>query len=199
LNATPLILQADDTLDRREVTLAECVVLGTEETPPPSIGLYRVDPTKVRRVRIDAYNRKVACNVTVTDLAAPSPETCRWCPYKILCPSFWAAASAGWSGSLDGAAVEGVLVEPPRQIHAGAARALSLEIHAGSEASREINVAPVNPVPHDVVDTSTTGDLIRAVALRARSDGVFVPQMRTIVMRVDQLPELSVHTDPRPG
>jgi hypothetical protein len=91
---------------------------------------------------LDAYNRKIARNVNVTDLAAPSPETCKWCPYKILCPSFWAAASAGWSGSLDGAAVEGVLLEPPRQIHGGAARALSLEIRAGSEASREINVAP---------------------------------------------------------
>jgi hypothetical protein len=89
-----------------------------------------------------------------------------------------------------------VLLQPPRHIHGGAARALSVEIHAGSEAPREINVTPVNPVLHDVVDTLTTGDVIRLVALRVRSDGVFVPQMRTIVMRVDQLPELSVHKDP---
>jgi hypothetical protein len=148
---------------------------------------------------LDTYNRKIAGNVPVTDLAAPSRENCKWCPNKIFCPAFWAAASADWSGSLDGAAVEGVLVQPPRHIHGGAGRALSIEIRGGSEAPREINVAPVNPVLHDVVDTFTTGDAIRVVALRVRSDGVFVPQMRTIVMRVDQLPELNVHTDPRPG
>jgi hypothetical protein len=140
---------------------------------------------------LDAYNQKVALDGCVTDFASPSPENCKWCPYKVLCPSFWAAASADWSGSLDGAAVEGVLREPPRHINGGAARALTVELHGGTEILREINVAPVNPSIHDIVDTLGIGDIIRVVALRVRPDGVFVPQMRTTVTRMDQLPELN--------
>jgi hypothetical protein len=148
---------------------------------------------------LNAYNRKIASNDSVIDFASPSPENCKWCPYKMLCPSFWAAASADWSGSLDGAAVEGVLGEPPRHIHGGATRALTVKLHAGTELLREINIAPINPSFHDVVDTVTTGDAIRIVALRVRPDGVFVPQLRTTVMRIDQLPELSVHSVPPPS
>ena len=86
-------------------------------------------------------------------------------------------------------------MKSPRQIHGGAARALSIRLHAGSEAPREINVAPVNPAVHDVVDTLRVGVVIRDVGLRARPNGVYVPQARTVVMRVDQLPELDVRTD----
>jgi PD-(D/E)XK nuclease superfamily protein len=72
---------------------------------------------------LDAYNDKVAQNYPITSLAAPSLENCKWCPFKIMCPPFWTAASAGWSGGLDGAAVEGKIKEAPRHIHGGAARA----------------------------------------------------------------------------
>jgi hypothetical protein len=143
---------------------------------------------------LDRYNRKIVDNAPVTDLAAPSRETCKWCPYKNLCPSFWAAASADWSGSLDGAAVEGVLVEPPRHIHGGAARAISIEIRGGSEAPREINIAPINPAVHDIVDTLNVGDVIRVVGLRVRPDGVYIAQMRTVLMRLDQVPQLKFPT-----
>ncbi len=145
---------------------------------------------------LDAYNNKIADNVPVTDLAAPVPENCKWCSYKVLCSSFWPTASPGWSELLDGAAVEGTLTQSPRQIHGGAARALSIRVHAGSEARREVNVAPVNPAVHDIVDTLQVGEVIRIVGLRVRPDGVYVPQIRTVMMRVDQLPELDVRTNP---
>src|SRR6266516_3338891 len=42
---TTPIFRRDDSLDRRKVMLAERVVLGTEESSPTFIGLYRIDPT----------------------------------------------------------------------------------------------------------------------------------------------------------
>ena len=126
---------------------------------------------------LEAYNDKVADNVPVTDFAAPSPVNCKWCPYKVLCRPFWTTASTDWSGLLDGAAIEGTLTESPRQIHGGAARALSIGVHAGSEPPREINVTPVNRAVHDVVDTLCVGDVVRIVGLRVRPDGVYVPQI----------------------
>jgi hypothetical protein len=99
---------------------------------------------------LDVYNDKIADNVPLIDFATPSPVNCKWCPYKVLCRPFWAAASPGWSGLLDGAAIEGTLKESPRHIHGGAARALSIGLRAGTETLREINVAPVNPAVHDV-------------------------------------------------
>jgi hypothetical protein len=143
---------------------------------------------------LDAYNDKVAQNYPITGLAAPSPANCKWCPYKMLCPPFWTAASASWSGTLDGAAVEGTIKELPRRTHGGAARALSIEVHAGSEAPHEITIAPINPAVHDVVDSLGIGDIIRIVGLRARPDGVLVPQTRTVMMRAGVLSELTVYT-----
>ena len=37
---------------------------------------------------LDAYNRKVQAGATLDEIASPSPERCRWCPYKLLCPPF---------------------------------------------------------------------------------------------------------------
>lgn len=52
------------------------------------------------------------------ELATPTAENCKWCPFKLLCHPFWNAVKAAWSGQLDGAAVEGILDEPPLTIHA---------------------------------------------------------------------------------
>ncbi len=137
---------------------------------------------------LDTYNAKVRPGAAPEELASPSPQGCRWCPYKLLCPAFWPAASPEWSGLLDGAAVEGVLVDAPSVIHVGAARAIALSIGAGSEAGRRAEIAPLNPVAHPVVTTLTAGERVRLVGLRARSDGVLVPTQRTILARVVDLP-----------
>jgi PD-(D/E)XK nuclease superfamily len=146
---------------------------------------------------LGAYNEKVAKVHPVTSFAAPSPENCKWCPYKMLCPPFWTAVSAAWSGALDGAVVEGRVKEPPRLTHGGAARALSIDVHAGSEAPREMIIAPINPAIHDIIDSLAIGDTVRIVGLRVRPDGVLVPQIRTVMMRADVLPELNVERQPQ--
>ena len=147
---------------------------------------------------LDAYNAKMADNDPIASLAAPSPENCKWCPYKPLCPPFWEAASSAWSGKLDGAAVEGTVTELPRPIHGGLARAFAIDSHAGTEPESHINVFPVNPLVHEVIDTLTIGDAVRVVGLRVRPDGVFVPQMRTVITRVDLLPDIAVRAIPSP-
>ncbi|HEX9641798.1 MAG TPA: PD-(D/E)XK nuclease family protein [Candidatus Krumholzibacteria bacterium] len=136
---------------------------------------------------LDAYNGKVRTGAAPSAFASPSPQGCRWCPYKLLCPAFWKAALPEWSGQLDGAAVEGVLAEAPSAIHAGAARAVALDIQAGSESRRRAQIAPLNPATHPGVITLAAGDHVRLVGLRARPDGVLVPGERTIVFRVAEL------------
>jgi len=137
---------------------------------------------------LDAYNAKVRAGAAPEEFASPSPQSCRWCPYKLLCPSFWQTASPAWSGQLDGAAVEGVLAQAPSVIHAGAARAVALDMQAGSEARLGAKIAPLNPASHPAISTLAAGDRVRLVGLRARTDGVLVPGDRTVVFRVDDLP-----------
>jgi len=110
-------------------------------------------------------------------LAAGLPVVSVQAPF--LCPAFWQTALPEWSGQLDGAAVEGVLAEAPSPIHAGAARAVALDIQAGSEARHRAQIAPLNPAAHPVVTTLTAGERVRLVGLRARPDGVLVPGVRT--------------------
>lgn len=139
---------------------------------------------------LDVYNRKVRSGAAPQEFASPSPESCRWCAYKLVCPVFWQAASPDWSGQLDGAAVEGPLVGAPSVIHAGAARAIAVDVQAGTEARRQAQIAPLNPSAHPVVATLVQGERVRLVALRQRNDGVLVPGQRTVVCRVSDLPSV---------
>ncbi|MBI3785212.1 MAG: PD-(D/E)XK nuclease family protein [Deltaproteobacteria bacterium] len=91
---------------------------------------------------------------------------------------------------VDYKAVEGILTEPPRRIHAGAAVALAVESRAGSETPRSLQIAPFNPSAHSSVTTVTIGDRVRIVGLRVRPDGVLAPTQRTVIARVADLPEI---------
>lgn len=141
---------------------------------------------------LDAYNGKLRAGAAPEEFASPSPQGCRWCPYKLLCAAFWQAASPDWSGQLDGAAVEGVLVGAPTVIHAGAARAVALDIQTGSEVRRRAQIAPLNPAAHPIVATLAAGDRVRLVGLRARPDGVLAPTQRTVLARVVDLPTVAL-------
>nr|WP_283822850.1 PD-(D/E)XK nuclease family protein [Bradyrhizobium diazoefficiens] len=142
---------------------------------------------------LDHYNDLILSNVDVRRLAVPSPTNCKWCPYKIICPSFWGATTADWTGSLDGAAVEGTVIELPRPIHGGAAMALTLSLQAGSEVCREITIAPINPSVHVSIDSLMVGEVVRVVGLRIRPDGIFVPELRTVIVRVSEVPAIAVN------
>lgn len=137
---------------------------------------------------LDEYNDRLRAGAGPEDFASPSPENCRWCQYKLVCSSFWKTSSPAWSGHLDGAAVEGVLADGPAMIHAGAARAVSLDIQGGSEVRRRAQIAPLNISTHPAVTTLAPGDSVRFIGLRARPDGVLAPSDRTVLFRLKDLP-----------
>jgi hypothetical protein len=144
---------------------------------------------------LDAYNGKVRSGAAPQEFASPSPESCRWCAYKLVCPVFWQAASPDWSGQLDGAAVEGPLVGAPSVIHVGAARAIAMDVQAGTEVRRRAQIAPLNPSGHPVIATLVHGERVRLVALRQRTDGMLVPGQRTVLCRVSDLPSVTTKGD----
>jgi hypothetical protein len=137
------------------------------------------------------YNDKVKTSASLQDMASPSVEACRWCQYKLLCQPFWDAASAAWSRQLDGGAIDGMLADAPAVIHAGAARAIAVDVQAGSEARQRVHIAPLNPAAHPQVATLAAGERVRIVGLRARADGVLVPGTRTVLFRHADLPSVT--------
>jgi hypothetical protein len=92
---------------------------------------------------------------------------------------------------LDGAAVEGTVLESARPIHGGAALAISVDIQAGSEALGRAEIAPLNPALHAAARALAAGDRIRLVGLRVRPDGILLPVQRTVLTRADEAPELA--------
>jgi hypothetical protein len=142
-------------------------------------------------ILLESYDEKLRNAAEPEDVASPSATVCRWCPYKLICPSFWRTSSPAWSGHLDGAAVEGALVGDPGVIHGGAARAIALNVEAGSEAHRRVQIAPLNPDTHASVSVLAAGDRVRLVGLRTRADGVLVPTQRTILAPVIGLPAVA--------
>jgi PD-(D/E)XK nuclease superfamily len=140
---------------------------------------------------LDGYNTTLMTAATANDLASPSPSNCKWCPFKLFCNPFWKTATAAWSEQLDGAAVEGILEEPPMAIHGGAAVAVSLNIQNGSEEPRRVQLAPLHP-NMQLASSIAAGDRVRLIGLRTRPDGSFIPSQRTVLARVDDLPAISL-------
>ena len=141
---------------------------------------------------LESYQRTLSAAMAPEQLASPSAEACRWCPYKLVCSSFWKSSTPSWSGQLDGAAIEGFVIEQPTVIHAGAARSVAVNVQAGSETPRGVQIAPLNPAMHPAVALLGAGDRVRVVGLRARPDGVLTPTQRTVLSRVSDLPDIGV-------
>lgn len=139
---------------------------------------------------LDEYNARATMASSVRDLAAPSPEACKWCSQKLVCEPFWESAVASWSGQLDGAAIEGDLVGAPEKVQGGSAYAFSLCVVAGSEERKLVRVAPLNPSTHDRVAALVAGERVRITGLRARPDGVLVPTPRTIIRPLREIPDV---------
>lgn len=141
---------------------------------------------------LDAYNAALQSTLSAKDLASPSVTNCKWCPYKIVCPAFWETVSPGWSGQLDGAAVEGTIRDSPDAIQGGAALAMSVAIERGTEAPTHAQIAPLNPNVQPTVLKLASGDRIRLVNLRVRPNGALVPTLRTVIAQCEQIPTVVV-------
>lgn len=135
------------------------------------------------------YNSKIASGVSAADLAAPSETSCKWCPFKLMCPAFWKSVSPAWSGQLDGAAVEGSMDGSLRVLGGGGLGA-SINVTASSEAAARAEVAPLSASLHLIGGNAqpAAGDQVRVIGLRVREDGRLIPNMRTTFARVADLP-----------
>jgi CRISPR/Cas system-associated exonuclease Cas4 (RecB family) len=141
---------------------------------------------------LDEYNREIEAGVLPAKLAKPSPEACRWCPYQVLCPAFWAAAGGSWADQLGAAALGGPAPAAPRPIHGGAALALSLAADEGTGPLGEVALAPLNRDIHTCLALVRAATRVRVTGLARRADGTVVPTLRTVVARPEDLPVIAV-------
>jgi len=141
---------------------------------------------------LDRYNAEAAKAQDPAALASPSPEACRWCPFKVLCPAFWAAADESWAGALDGEAAVGRLQTLPQSIHGGSAHALSLVVEAGTVPRVTMLLTPFPGAIHGVAAGLSLTDRLRVVGLGRRENGTVFPAMRTVVLPESALPVIAM-------
>ncbi len=173
-------------------------VLFPMEGPPLELAL---EPAACERAAaeavslLDKYNRNIESGGVLARLANPTPDACRWCPYQILCPAFWAAAGESWTDRLNAAAIGGTAWAAPRPIHGGAAFALSLAADEGTGPLGEVTLAPLHPRAHRTLAQIGANTRVRVTGLAKRADGTVVPTLRTVVMRLEDLPGIVIAGD----
>lgn len=112
--------QAEPTpAQRRQLLLYAELVRATMGELPRRMGIEdglgrrwesEVDPRELEMLLADivtrrqAYERAVASG-SLDELADANGETCKWCPYRVICASYWSALRTDWShGSVSGTA-----------------------------------------------------------------------------------------------
>jgi hypothetical protein len=121
-------------------------------------------------------------------LANPSPSTCKWCPFKLICNVFWNAASPAWSGHLDGEAIEATVRQAPQALYSGLAYSLSVNVDAGTIGAAAATLAPIRKDSGMDLMNVEPGVRIRFVSLRVRHDQSLTTTMRTVQMLCDEVP-----------
>lgn len=140
---------------------------------------------------LDAYNSRLQTARTASDFATPSPQACRWCQYKAVCPAFWENVNEGWTESLGSACVRGTLDGPPQPIHNEKALALKVTNTSGS-ASVPLTIAPLERTVHANVALWQSGDLVRVINLFRRNDGQLAPTPTTVCLRERDCPTFTL-------
>lgn len=160
--------------------------------PPVAI---EIDPAECEAEAVEAirlleeYNTALNRGADVVDLASPSPEACRWCPFQLLCPAFWSALGPDWKQEFCSGAVAGTAMERPRAIHGGAALSLSITAVQGTEPpSERISLSPLDPSIHSDLLRVQAGDRVRVTGLYRRADDRVAPTIRTQIALERALP-----------
>lgn len=138
---------------------------------------------------MDEYNQFLAQGASIIDLASPSPTTCRWCPFQLLCPAFWSAIGPNWREGFPSPAVAGTATECPAPVHGGKALKLSLSAEQGTEPSGEsICLHPLEPSIHTDLAQIQAGNRVRITGLGRRADDSVAPTIRTQIATECTLP-----------
>ena len=126
-------------------------------------------------------------------LATPSPLSCGYCPYKIICPAFWQAAKPEWAGELHEVCLEGSLIAPPSAVHGGAAASVEIDVLRGAAPKWRAVIAPLSSRIHPCLAGGwSEGECARFTGLALRADGRPAPCALTVCAPVRDLPELRV-------
>ncbi|VTT98804.1 Putative uncharacterized protein OS=Mesorhizobium alhagi CCNWXJ12-2 GN=MAXJ12_25733 PE=4 SV=1: PDDEXK_1 [Gemmataceae bacterium] len=162
--------------------------------PPVEVNLNPADCTTAAQeavLLLDRYNGLAASANDPTALASPSPDTCCWCSYKMLCPAFWGSADQAWAGRQDGEAARGALATAPRLVNAGTAYALTIAVEGGTLPHEAVSLTSLPAAVHTAVGGLAANDSVRIVGLRRRSDGVYYATERTVILPESQIPTIT--------
>jgi hypothetical protein len=137
---------------------------------------------------LEAYNTAVAAGAEPSALATPSPEACRWCPFKPSCPPFWAAVNPDWSGQLDGEAIRGIVADPPQALLAPGAWALAVHVQAGTQAAgASVRLAPLPVQVHQALTGLAPGQTVFLTRIGRKANGSLFPLLQTVLLTADQI------------
>ena len=141
---------------------------------------------------LDAYNNKVQRSAAPNELASASPQSCRWCAYKLLAQPF--GRSHRPSGPDSSTARRWKVPSLTHRLSFTAARR-DRPRHAGRERrAAHVQISPLSPTTHPTVMTLLAGERVRLVGLRARPDGILMPTQRTVLAKVGDLPPVTPAT-----
>ncbi len=140
---------------------------------------------------LDSYNTQIFGGISIEELSNPTAETCSWCGFKIVCPSFWAACSPDWSDNLWYAAVSGTLVSDPEAVFDGRSVSIVLQPDSGTLSSETVQIGPLPLPTFDHVTNISSGELVRVVGLRVRKDGSVRPSDFTVIVSEADLPKIN--------
>jgi hypothetical protein len=137
---------------------------------------------------LDKYNAGVAASTSMTAMASPSPDACRWCPFKPLCPAFWTTVNPGWIGQLDGEAIRGTVAAPPQPLLAPGAYSLLIDVEGGTvEPGTSIRLAPLPGHVHHALAGLAPGQRVTLTRIGRKANGSLFPLLQTVLLTVDQI------------
>lgn len=157
-----------------------------------------LDPTACEReayeavALLDRYNRMISSNARIADTASPSPQACKWCPYKVVCPPFWANVNEQWAGRLDGEAIAGTVTDSPKFIQGGQGISLSIVAEAGTRETKVLELFPLRREVHRDTPRLAKGDRIRVTGLGRRQDGSLFSWEKTLLFVEQEVPVIQV-------
>jgi hypothetical protein len=141
---------------------------------------------------LEKYNRTVAEPGSIaSDLARPSPETCRWCGYKMLCPAFWSNISPDWADQA-GEALEGMLIDDPLVATGETMATIKVQPQRGSIAEADATIGRFPVGWHESLKRLKKRSQVRITGLWRRPDGSVQVTKRTVVLALTDIPDIVV-------
>ncbi|MFN8658174.1 MAG: PD-(D/E)XK nuclease family protein [Candidatus Obscuribacterales bacterium] len=137
---------------------------------------------------LDDYNAAVAAGSVV---ASPSEETCAYCPFQIICPSYWNAVDASWSDNVSTQTIQGTLIRPPFAIRSTSDFSLSVHATSGTMPPATYTVR-IGGAQMKSAEPLIEDCEVRISGLKRLSAGnSLTGSVQTVIWRIDQIPQIA--------